>query len=115
MSTITSSNSLLSVDFDTVGMDRFLDTLETQSTDITGTPLGDGFAEAGDIYMEGTRDRFQLLSQSGGSGAWPPLSPKYAARKIRAIGHNEILVYTGALFWSLTPGETNNIRFPLPD
>lgn len=115
MSTITSNNGLISVDFDTSGLDRFFDQLETQSTDITGTPIGDGFAAAGDIYMEGTRDRFQLLSQSGGSGTWPPLSPKYAARKLKAIGHNAILVYTGELFWSLTPGEPNNIRFPLPD
>lgn len=64
--------------------------------------------------MEGIRERFETFSR-GDSVGWPPLSPRYAARKERKLGHQLVLIYTGAMQDSLAPGQPNNIRFVLPN
>jgi hypothetical protein len=114
MSTSTLSIGIFgTIDFDLSGVDRFFDRFESGLTDMTGTPLGDGFMAAGDSYMSGARSRFGQFSQGGGS--WPPLSPKYAAWKMKKLGHNLIGVKSGHMLLSLYPGQPDNVRFPLPD
>lgn len=113
MSVAQSDAGYITIDFDLSGVDRFFDRLDSGLSDISGNPLGEGFLEAGDSYMDGIRQRFGSFSQ--GEGDWPPLSPRYAKQKLKQYGHELILVRTGHMFTSLFPGQPDNIRFVLPD
>jgi phage gpG-like protein len=114
MSAVASGIGLsLSIDFDLTGMDSFFDRLEEGVQDITGNPLGQGFLEGAKSYDEGIFQRFGEYSQGGGD--WAALSPKYAARKLKTLGHEYILVWSGHLFLSVRAGASDNILFLLPD
>jgi phage gpG-like protein len=114
MSTIQSNIGLtLTVDVDLSGTRQFFDSLKYSLQDVSGGIMGTAFSEAGDSYMRGVQSRFDTFKHGGGD--WPPLSPKYAARKMKKLGYATLLFYTGDLNLSLYPGQLNNVKLPLPD
>lgn len=57
-----------------------------------------------EVYIPAAADQFDA---EGLPDTWHPLSPKYALRKARLIGHTQILVYSGDLRDSLGSKEGN--------
>ena len=114
MATISSGLGLsLSVTFDTTKLVSFLDLFYDGMSDISGGPLGEGFVNAALDWEHDLRIRFAILSQGG--GAWAPLPPAYARRKIKAVGHDLILFYFGQLSASLQPEGEGNVFFQHPE
>lgn len=75
--------------------------------------MGDGIAAAALDWQHDLRIRFAVLSQ--GDGSWHELSTKYAARKIKELGHDLILFYSGDMARSLEPDMPNNYFLQHPE
>jgi phage gpG-like protein len=63
------------------------------------------FEAAQDKFFEAEKDNFATDNRTGRSGAWQPLSEKYAARKVRSLGFAGFIGlerYSDRLYKSLT-------------
>lgn len=81
------------------------------SIEATTGPIGEAKRDAGAIYLEAMRARF------GGSAGWDELSESTKAER-RRQGYPEdapILIQSGRLLETLTPGDPENILTPLPE
>lgn len=85
---------------------RSLTRIISASHDLSGA-----FEEFGEEFREVEKERFD----AEGFGDWPPLSPAYAARKLRLYGNKPILRATDALYQSLTiKGAPGNVSIVQP-
>lgn len=86
-----------------------LDRIQAAAGNSMQEPLRSSLVNAGIIYFEDMRARFQRAS--AGDGTWKPLHPKTIARK----GHDRIEVETGRLFASFFPGNNGNMIRVTPE
>jgi hypothetical protein len=107
-------------DFDLSAVRRM--TQRAQRLSPTRQPLRRGFETAAAHYLDDIRGRF--LANSKGGGEWPDLAPSTKAARARRMGRRggagalsrfPILIETGALLRSLSPGQAGSIQRWLPD